>query len=98
MYYIWQGGSVLPSKGLRLVSHDPDIVTTMRGSHMRGSTLRASAIGGEEADLLLPGAGRWYYYFVNYCIPQVYVLKTIDVLSFAQIEYALHLQIAIDKT
>jgi len=31
------GGSILPSKGLRLVAHDPDIVTTMRGSHIIGT-------------------------------------------------------------
>ncbi|KAG6488100.1 hypothetical protein ZIOFF_056858 [Zingiber officinale] len=45
-------------KGLRLVAHEPSSVTSLPGSHIRGSTLRASAAGNKEVDLLLPGTGR----------------------------------------
>ncbi|XP_009390252.2 phosphatidylinositol 4-phosphate 5-kinase 1-like isoform X1 [Musa acuminata AAA Group] len=47
-----------PPKGLRLVAHEPSSVSSLPGSHMRGSTLRASAAGNKEVDLLLPGTGR----------------------------------------
>ncbi|XP_077250107.1 phosphatidylinositol 4-phosphate 5-kinase 1-like isoform X2 [Tasmannia lanceolata] len=52
------GEIMIPSKGLLLVTHEPGFVSTMQGSHVRGSTLRASAAGDEEVDLLLPGTGR----------------------------------------
>ncbi|XP_029119304.1 phosphatidylinositol 4-phosphate 5-kinase 1 isoform X2 [Elaeis guineensis] len=48
----------VPPKGLLLVAHEPGSVNTMPGSHIRGSTLRASAVGDEEVDLILPGTGR----------------------------------------
>ncbi|XP_008802077.1 phosphatidylinositol 4-phosphate 5-kinase 1 isoform X2 [Phoenix dactylifera] len=48
----------VPPKGLLLVAHEPGSVSTMPGSHIRGSTLRASAVGDEEVDLILPGTGR----------------------------------------
>ncbi|XP_042395082.1 phosphatidylinositol 4-phosphate 5-kinase 1-like isoform X1 [Zingiber officinale] len=45
-------------KGLYLVAHEPSSVSSLPGSHIRGSTLRASAAGNKEVDLLLPGTGR----------------------------------------
>ncbi|CAA6664931.1 unnamed protein product [Spirodela intermedia] len=48
----------LPSKGLLLVTHEPNSSYTTPGLHIRGSTLRASSVGNEEVDLLLPDAGR----------------------------------------
>lgn len=50
----------IPPKGLLLVAHEPGSVSSMPGSHIRGSTLRASPEGDEEreVDLLLPGTGR----------------------------------------
>ncbi|KAL5998242.1 Phosphatidylinositol 4-phosphate 5-kinase 7 [Asimina triloba] len=51
-------GDVIPPKGLLLVAHEPGSISSMPGSHIRGSTLRASAVGDEEVDLLLPGTGR----------------------------------------
>eukprot|EP00262_Sarcandra_glabra_P004890 TRINITY_DN16121_c0_g1_i4.p1 TRINITY_DN16121_c0_g1~~TRINITY_DN16121_c0_g1_i4.p1 ORF type:complete len:776 (-),score=104.82 TRINITY_DN16121_c0_g1_i4:229-2556(-) len=50
--------SLIPPKGLLLVTHEPGSVSTIPGSHIRGSTLRASAAGDKEVDLLLPGTGR----------------------------------------
>ncbi|RWW67109.1 hypothetical protein BHE74_00025462 [Ensete ventricosum] len=50
-------------KGLRLVAHEPSSVSSLPGSHMRGSTLRASAAGNKEVDLLLPGTGRYTVFF-----------------------------------
>ncbi|THU57257.1 hypothetical protein C4D60_Mb03t01600 [Musa balbisiana] len=47
-----------PPKGLRLVAHEPSSVSSLPGSHIRGSTLRASAADNKEVDLLLPGTGR----------------------------------------
>ncbi|WOK97692.1 phosphatidylinositol 4-phosphate 5-kinase 1-like [Canna indica] len=45
-------------KGLCLVAHEPSSVSSLPGSHIRGSTLRASAAGNREVDLLLPGTAR----------------------------------------
>ncbi|KAH7679471.1 Phosphatidylinositol-4-phosphate 5-kinase protein [Dioscorea alata] len=53
-----QGEMIIPPKGLLLVTHEPGSVSNMPGSHIRGGTLRASAAGDEEVDLLLPGTGR----------------------------------------
>lgn len=49
---------IIPPKGLLLVTHEPGSASTIAGSHIRGSTLRAAAAGDEEVDLLLPGTGR----------------------------------------
>ncbi|XXG60888.1 hypothetical protein AAC387_Pa04g2687 [Persea americana] len=49
---------LMHSKGLLLVTHEPGSVSTVAGSHIRGSTLRTSAAGDEEVDLILPGTGR----------------------------------------
>ncbi|KAI0507541.1 hypothetical protein KFK09_013667 [Dendrobium nobile] len=51
---------IIPPKGLLLVAHEPGSVSSMPGSHIRGSTLRVSAAGDKEreVDLLLPGTGR----------------------------------------
>ncbi|XP_068641173.1 phosphatidylinositol 4-phosphate 5-kinase 8-like isoform X2 [Aristolochia californica] len=46
------------SKGLLLVTHKPDSVSSLPGSHIRGGTLRAPSTGDKEVDLLLPGTGR----------------------------------------
>ncbi|KAK8469105.1 hypothetical protein PHAVU_006G214700 [Phaseolus vulgaris] len=48
---------ILP-KGLLLVSHEPSIVNTAPGPHIRGNTLRAYSMGDTEVDLLLPGTAR----------------------------------------
>ncbi|ONK65469.1 uncharacterized protein A4U43_C07F37430 [Asparagus officinalis] len=48
----------IPPTGLLLVRHEPGSASTVPGSHIRGSMLRASAAGDEEVDLLLPGTGR----------------------------------------
>ncbi|KAH1145578.1 hypothetical protein GLYMA_15G046400v4 [Glycine max] len=48
---------ILP-KGLLLVSHEPSIVNTAPGPHIRGNTLRAYSMGDNEVDLLLPGIAR----------------------------------------
>ena len=48
---------ILP-KGLLLVSHEPSIVNTAPGPHIRGNTLRAYSMGDSEVDLLLPGTAR----------------------------------------
>nr|KYP63169.1 Phosphatidylinositol-4-phosphate 5-kinase 8 [Cajanus cajan] len=45
-------------KGLLLVSHEPSIVNTAPGPHIRGNTLRAYSMGDNEVDLLLPGTAR----------------------------------------
>ncbi|MQM02063.1 hypothetical protein Taro_034821 [Colocasia esculenta] len=50
--------AAVPSKGLLLVAHEPGSSAATRGSHIRGSAPRASAIGDQEVDLLLPDAGR----------------------------------------
>ncbi|KAJ6816378.1 phosphatidylinositol 4-phosphate 5-kinase 1-like [Iris pallida] len=47
-----------PSRALLLVTHEPSSTSSIPGSHIRGSTLRASVAGNEEVDLLLPEAGR----------------------------------------
>lgn len=49
---------MFPPKGFRLVAHEPGSMSTMPGSHIRGSMLRASEAGGEEVDLVLPGTRR----------------------------------------
>lgn len=43
-------------EGLVLVPRGSDNIVT--GPHIRGSRLRASAVGDEEVDLLLPGTAR----------------------------------------
>lgn len=43
-------------QGLVLVPGGSDNIVT--GPHIRGSRLRASAVGDEEVDLLLPGTAR----------------------------------------
>ncbi|ERM97605.1 phosphatidylinositol 4-phosphate 5-kinase 7 isoform X2 [Amborella trichopoda] len=53
-----EGELPIPPRGLLLVAHEPNAVSTTPGSHIRGSTLRAPAVGDEEVDLLLPGMGR----------------------------------------
>ncbi|KAL3620863.1 Phosphatidylinositol 4-phosphate 5-kinase 8 [Castilleja foliolosa] len=56
---ISQGDQLLiPPKGLLLVTHEPDSVSTTPGPHVRGNTLKAYSIGNREADLLLPGTAR----------------------------------------
>lgn len=49
---------ILP-KGLRLVAHEPGVVNTAPGAHIRGNTLRAYSMGNNEVDLLLPGTARY---------------------------------------
>lgn len=49
--------SILP-RSLTLVTHEPSIVSTAPGPHIRGKTLRANSVGDKEVDLLLPGTGR----------------------------------------
>nr|CAB3498993.1 unnamed protein product [Digitaria exilis] len=44
-------------KGFLLAAHEPG--TTVGGSHIRGSMVRASEAGYEEVDLVLPGTGRF---------------------------------------
>lgn len=48
----------IPPKGLLLVTHEPDSVSTVPGPHIRGSALRAMSVGDKEVDVLLPGTGR----------------------------------------
>ncbi|KAH0921243.1 hypothetical protein HID58_021261 [Brassica napus] len=45
----------IPPKGLLLVTHEPNSVSTVPGPHIRGSTLRAFSVGEQEVDLILPG-------------------------------------------
>lgn len=52
-----QGDTTITPKGLLLVAHEPGSAS-MPGSHIRGSTLRASTAGDAEVDLLLPGTRR----------------------------------------
>lgn len=47
-------------KGFLLVAHEPG--TTVGGSHIRGSMVRASEAGYEEVDLVLPGTGRYIFF------------------------------------
>jgi len=47
-------------KGFLLVAHEPG--TTVGGSHIRGSMVRASEAGSEEVDLVLPGTGRYIFF------------------------------------
>ncbi|XP_072972040.1 phosphatidylinositol 4-phosphate 5-kinase 1-like isoform X1 [Typha angustifolia] len=47
-----------PPKGFCLVAHEPGSGSTMPGSHIRGSMVRASEAGDEEVDLVLPDTGR----------------------------------------
>ncbi|GJM96318.1 hypothetical protein PR202_ga13141 [Eleusine coracana subsp. coracana] len=44
-------------EGFLLVAHEPG--TTVGGSHIRGSMVRASEAGYEEVDIILPGNGRY---------------------------------------
>ncbi|WZY97460.1 hypothetical protein YC2023_069789 [Brassica napus] len=48
----------IPPKGLLLVTHEPNSVSTAPGPHIRGSTLRAFSVGEQEVDLILPGTAR----------------------------------------
>ncbi|KAL0703837.1 hypothetical protein Bca4012_070262 [Brassica carinata] len=48
----------IPPKGLLLVTHEPNSVSTVPGPHIRGSTLRAFSVGEQEVDLILPGTAR----------------------------------------
>lgn len=41
------------------MTHEPNIVNTTPGSHIRGNTLRAFSLGDREVDLLLPDTGRY---------------------------------------
>lgn len=54
-----QGELLIPPKGLILVTHEPNIVSTTPGPHIRGNTLRALSAGDKEVDLFLPGTGRY---------------------------------------
>ncbi|PPS17322.1 hypothetical protein GOBAR_AA03298 [Gossypium barbadense] len=45
-------------QGLVLVPRGTDDNSVVAGSHIRGRRLRASAVGDEEVDLLLPGTAR----------------------------------------
>lgn len=54
-----QGGQLIIPKGLLLVAHEPSVVNTAPGPHIRGNTLRAYSIGDKEVDLLLPGTARY---------------------------------------
>jgi 1-phosphatidylinositol-4-phosphate 5-kinase len=47
--------TVIPPKGLLLVTHEPSSVNTAPGPHIRGNTLRAFSVGDKEVDLILPG-------------------------------------------
>ncbi|KAH1145576.1 hypothetical protein GLYMA_15G046400v4 [Glycine max] len=53
-----EGQLLILPKGLLLVSHEPSIVNTAPGPHIRGNTLRAYSMGDNEVDLLLPGIAR----------------------------------------
>lgn len=53
------GELLFPSNGLSLVTHEPNSVNTAPGPHIRGKTLKAYSLGDKEADLLLPGTGRY---------------------------------------
>ncbi|KAL2342185.1 hypothetical protein Fmac_010125 [Flemingia macrophylla] len=53
-----EGELMIFPKGLLLVSHEPSIVNTAPGPHIRGNTLRAYSMGDNEVDLLLPGTAR----------------------------------------
>ncbi|XP_027336794.1 phosphatidylinositol 4-phosphate 5-kinase 7-like isoform X1 [Abrus precatorius] len=53
-----EGELLILPKGLLLVAHEPSIVNTAPGPHIRGNTLRANSMGDNEVDLLLPGTAR----------------------------------------
>ncbi|XP_071721773.1 LOW QUALITY PROTEIN: phosphatidylinositol 4-phosphate 5-kinase 7-like [Rutidosis leptorrhynchoides] len=53
-----QGGLSIPPKGLLLVSHEPSVMRSAPGPHIRGSALRAFSLGEKEVDLILPETGR----------------------------------------
>ncbi|CAK7357034.1 unnamed protein product [Dovyalis caffra] len=53
-----QGQFSIPPKGLILVTHEPNSVSTAPGPHIRGNPLKAYSLGEKEVDLLLPGTGR----------------------------------------
>ncbi|KAK1402242.1 Phosphatidylinositol 4-phosphate 5-kinase [Heracleum sosnowskyi] len=55
---ISQDELLIPPKGLLLVTHEPNFVSTQPGPHIRGNTLRAFSVGEQEVDLLLPGTAR----------------------------------------
>ena len=57
-YAFKEGELLILPKGLLLVSHEPSIVNTAPGPHIRGNTLRAYSMGDNEVDLLLPGTTR----------------------------------------
>ncbi|XP_052194650.1 phosphatidylinositol 4-phosphate 5-kinase 8-like isoform X2 [Diospyros lotus] len=48
----------IPPRGLLLVIHEPNCVSTAPGTHTRGNTLRALSVGDKEVDLILPGTVR----------------------------------------
>lgn len=65
VYYLLLPGAIsqdemlIPPKGLLLVTHEPNFVSTAPGPHIRGNTLKAFSVGEKEADLLLPGTARY---------------------------------------
>lgn len=63
---ISQDEMLIPPKGLLLVTHEPNFVSTAPGPHIRGNTLKAFSVGEKEVDLLLPGTARYFAYFRYY--------------------------------
>ncbi|PON92325.1 Phosphatidylinositol-4-phosphate 5-kinase [Trema orientale] len=53
-----KGEFQIPPNGLRLVTHEPNSVSTAPGPHIRGRTLKAYSLGDREVDVLLPGTAR----------------------------------------
>ncbi|MED6206994.1 hypothetical protein PIB30_031670 [Stylosanthes scabra] len=53
-----EGEPLILPKGLLLVTHEPSVVNTAPGPHIRGNPLRAYSMGDNEVDLLLPGTAR----------------------------------------
>ena len=72
----------IPPKGLLLVTHEPNSVSTAPGPHIRGSTLRAFSVGEQEVDLILPGTASFTYFHL-FCF--------LHLISAYSLKMALHL-------
>lgn len=76
-----EGEPLILPKGLLLVTHEPSVVNTAPGPHIRGNTLRANSMGDNEVDLLLPGTARFVpnilsnWFLVQWTINMIIVIS-----------------------
>lgn len=88
-FYCWylpgaisQDELLIPPKGLLLVTHEPNFVSTQPGPHIRGNTLRAFSVGEQEVDLLLPGTARYFTCFGDFYLIVYYILMLWNLVKY----------------